>query len=728
MRLDDLLQACLAKLNRGDAPDEKYPDKSGDYWTLCPFHGDEHATNFSVGRRGFKCFTCGEGGGLKKLANRLGVEVLQSTDTGNTAIISLALYAELKKLPLDFLLSLGLSDRKYANQPAVRIPYFDETAHEAAVRYRVALSGDDKFRWAKGSHVLPYGLWRLRPDAYVILVEGESDAQTLMHYGIPVLGIPGAATFKPEWAQHVAGREVFVWQEPDHGGQTFVGKVGAVLPDCRILIPPAGRKDVSECHLAGDNVPELLAGLRATARPYRELLAAAANDAAAQARRQAGSLLESPDILRDFGRLCHDLGLIGEERTARLVFLALVSRLLPKMVSLVIKGPSSGGKSFTVETVLRTFPESAYYALSSMSERALAYSEEPLSHRFLVLYEAAGLTSDFGTYLLRTLLSEGRIRYETVEKTMEGLSPKLIEREGPTGLIVTTTWASLHPENETRMFSVTVRDDPTQTRGILAGLADRANGHEPRQPDLTPWHGLQTWLELTGRRDVTIPFAHDLAALADARAVRLRRDFGAVLNLIRAHAILHQCTRTRDAHGRIVATLADYVAVFDLVQEIVGEGVQATVSPAVRETVAAVAMLLEQAKCANKPQEIGVTQLAAALGLDKSAASRRAQVATRDGYLKNLESKKGVPARYVLDDPLPADKPVLPAPELLDKNHVVYPPCNTATLQHPARMMPGASVPGAAGGETGQKEAIADLEPWQMAFLVEVEAAEAAES
>ena len=29
-------------------------------------------------------------------------------------------------------------------------------------------------------------------------------------------------------------------------------------------------------------------------------------------------------------------------------------------------------------------------------------------------------------------------------------------------------------------------------------------------------------------------------------AVRLRRDFGAVLGLIRAHALLHQATRGRD--------------------------------------------------------------------------------------------------------------------------------------------------------------------------------------
>jgi hypothetical protein len=79
--------------------------------------------------------------------------------------------------------------------------------------------------------------------------------------------------------------------------------------------------------------------------------------------------------------------------------------------------PSSGGKSYLTERVLAFVPESAYYALSSMSERALACSEEPLSHRFLVIYEAPGMSGEFQTYLIRSLLSEGRIRYETVIKS-----------------------------------------------------------------------------------------------------------------------------------------------------------------------------------------------------------------------------------------------------------------------------------------------------------------------
>ena len=42
---------------------------------------------------------------------------------------------------------------------------------------------------------------------------------------------------------------------------------------------------------------------------------------------------------------------------------------------------------------------------------------------------------------------------------------RLIEREGPTGLLVTTTAISLHAENETRLISIPVDDTPEQTGG-----------------------------------------------------------------------------------------------------------------------------------------------------------------------------------------------------------------------------------------------------------------------
>lgn len=93
------------------------------------------------------------------------------------------------------------------------------------------------------------------------------------------------------------------------------------------------------------------------------------------------------------------------------------------------------------------------------------------------------------------------------------------------------------------MLSLVVRDDRQQTAGVLRALADRSNGKGPVDVDFGPWHTLQTWLELAGAREVTIPYAHELAEMTDPAAVRIRRDFGAVINLVRAHAVLHQLTR-----------------------------------------------------------------------------------------------------------------------------------------------------------------------------------------
>ena len=152
-----------------------------------------------------------------------------------------------------------------------------------------------------------------------------------------------------------------------------------------------------------------------------------------------------------------------------------------------------------------------------MSDRALAYSTEPLRHRHLVIYEAAGMASEFATYLIRSLLSEGRIEYQTVEKTTSGLAPKVVQREGPTGLIVTTTSERLHPENETRLLSLTVSDTQEQTKAIF-----KASAIPPGEVEVTEWKALQIWLA-TGQTSVVVPFAAELADLiAGRRAAQAR--------------------------------------------------------------------------------------------------------------------------------------------------------------------------------------------------------------
>jgi hypothetical protein len=367
-----------------------------------------------------------------------------------------------------------------------------------------------------------------------------------------------------------------------------------------------------------------------------------------------------PDVLGYFAKELHRAGVVGEERLAKVLYLAITSRLLQRPVSVAVKGPSSGGKSYLVGKVLDFFPEDAYYELSAMSEKALCYSEEPLEHRFLVMYEAAGMKGEFAEYSIRSLLSEGRLRYLTVEKTAGGaLTERLIEKQGPTGLIVTTTLASLHPENETRYLSVMVADTPEQTKHILRSMAA---GPAVAAVDYESWQTFQRWLKARPTT-VSIPFADALVDLIPPAAVRLRRDFGTLLALIQTHALVHQTSRERDVQLRLVAELEDYEAVYELVADLIAAGVEASVPTTVRETVEAVAKLT--AEQAAHAKGVSGAAVAATLGLDKSVVSRRLRVAQERGYIENLEDRRGNRSSLILGDPLPQEQTVLPSPEKL---------------------------------------------------------------
>jgi hypothetical protein len=261
----------------------------------------------------------------------------------------------------------------------------------------------------------------------------------------------------------------------------------------------------------------------------------------------------------------------------------------------------------------------------------------------------------------------------TVEKTTAGLRPRHIEREGPTGLIVTTTAVRLHPENETRLFSIPVTDTREQTAAVFDALAQ-----DSTPPiDLAPWHALHEWLAL-GERRVVIPFAPALVQQIPPVAVRMRRDVSQVLTLTRAHALLHRAMRARDSEGRIVATLVDYAVVRWLVEPLVSAGVGRTVPATVREVVIAVTT--------HRGEEVTTAQLAADVNLDTSAAWRRLQQALAGGYLVNREDRQRRPARLVLGVPLPSDSWVLPPARMLRRrggDGRSVPPTITQTRKHP---------------------------------------------
>jgi hypothetical protein len=538
-------------------------------------------------------------------------------------------------------------------------------------------NGRGGWEWdLKGVRLVPYRLPELiaaAPDRLTLVCAGEKDTDRAHDLGFIATTNPlGEGKWRDEYAEHLRGRRAAVIAHNDTPGRKHAEDVARSVYNKAASVKVVELPDVPED--GGDLVDWTDSG--GTDEGLRRLIEEAPEWSPPPPPEEVAwaackDLAHQENITADFADTLRLAGVAGEARLLRLLYLSVTSRRLDKPVSVAVKGPSSGGKSHTVEQVLKAFPPEAFYALTSMSEKALIYLDEDMRHRTLVIYEAAGMAGDMQTYLMRTLLSENRIRYQTAESTSKGVKPRLLEMEGPTNLIVTTTQTRMHPENETRLLSLTVTDTRAQTKDIFRAMAD-----EDRAPvDLEPWRRLQVWLG-SQPRSAAVPYAKVLAEMVPPVAVRLRRDFGAVLQLIRSNAILHQVSREKDAKGRVVATLDDYAVVRDLIAELVAEGVDATVNPTVRETVRAVDRLTEDKD--EDEQYVGLKALATELKLDKASASRRVKAAREAGYLVNLEDSKGKAAKLALGEPLPADLVILPTPEDL---RAEWDRCSVATVQ-----------------------------------------------
>ena len=251
----------------------------------CPFHHDRNRS-FSVNPKTgmWHCFTEDEGGNFvtfwakihnvdtkqayKEILEKYGV----STEKPKAAAkrekaqptlgpYTLEQYSFDKHLPQEWLRDRCHASTKfdrYNNVEYLEIPYYSMDGKQTAIRKRY---GDKGFRWGKGAQICLYGEWRI-PEfqqqgySYVILVEGESDTQSLWYMGLPGIGVAGASMFKPEQAKVLQGLRLYIHKEPDRGGDTFVEKICAGLREIDFqgevfqwACSPMGSKDPSDLYL-----------------------------------------------------------------------------------------------------------------------------------------------------------------------------------------------------------------------------------------------------------------------------------------------------------------------------------------------------------------------------------------------------------------------------------------------------------------------------------------------
>jgi hypothetical protein len=436
-----------------------------------------------------------------------------------------------------------------------------------------------------------------------------------------------------------------------------------------------------------DLVLDRLKRLGLPERRSRELLDAAMEAAVAQAdameldpaeverrlaelRVAAAPVLAAPDPLvpvdEAIGRLYG-----GDRKVPMTVYLATTGRVLAQRQGsmpchTLVVGPSSAGKSYLLKATLRLFPTDAYADIDAGSARVVIYDARPVQHRAIVFAEQDSIPTDEdnpATSAVRHLLQENELRWQVVERDAETGEHyvRAVRRRGPSVLLTTGTRRFIEQRAEqmdTRVFTVEVAGDVTQIRAALETMATiEARGLPEPDQALVAY---QAYLQLLSPWEVVVPFADTLAKrLGETMASpRVLRDYLKILALIKAVAVLRHAHRQRDERGRLVATLADYATVYDLVKGVY-EGATSGATDLIRRAVEVV-----RAVTNARPGGATVREVARALGLAEMTAWRHVRTALRQRWLVNLEERKYRPARLDVGDPVP-EQVGLPPPEQL---------------------------------------------------------------
>ncbi len=291
----------------------KAQSASRDGWVdaRCPFHDDEHPS-FGFNRRTgrWRCFAgCGSGSAIDFLMKRSGIgyhdalaELAELTGMAPRASHQTARPPIRESVVKQWAAALeanpearmwlrdarGLTDRtikRYeigwdASRRRYTIPIRDERGNLVNIRLYSAESGPKMINYVDGDHRYGspprlYGVDELvkHLTGQVIVCEGEWDRLLLCQEGFTaVTGTHGAGTFRPEWADYFAGKDVVVLYDCDGTGQDaaqnavlpVLGKSGATSLR-NVVLPLRGSKDDKD-------VTDYLVGRGLSAESLRQLI------------------------------------------------------------------------------------------------------------------------------------------------------------------------------------------------------------------------------------------------------------------------------------------------------------------------------------------------------------------------------------------------------------------------------------------------------------------------
>jgi hypothetical protein len=188
------------------------------------------------------------------------------------------------------------------------------------------------------------------------------------------------------------------------------------------------------------------------------------------------ALLGDPKFLFEVGEKVGTAGVVGERRNRLVLYLACVTSAFDKLVSVLVKGPTSTGKNNLTKAVLSLIPPEKVLTRSSFSNKALAYGADELAGKILYLVEhKGGKDAQFYTRLLQ---SEGALNHEVTTVAGGFRGTAVAVRTGAPVFVSTTTDERVYEDDETRFLSIRADESSELTREVLRAQFNEKKGRK----------------------------------------------------------------------------------------------------------------------------------------------------------------------------------------------------------------------------------------------------------
>ena len=431
-----------------------------------------------------------------------------------------------------------------------------------------------------------YGLEKLnslREGTEVWFVEGEECAKRLNAMGVTAVSGYWGSSQKDfgDSLKALMDFRVICWPDNDDAGKSYMSNVARQLSGENSLQPVQWvdvesmdlneKDDVVDYLNAGRNIGEV------PYIPFREWIPP--TPPTKRATGSAGNAIGSKEqSLRDQAEFVFKyssyadaekeaiphLGFEGSTDVVELISLAVSSRHTERPMNVAVIAQSAAGKGMTIETALKMHPDEAVITMSASSERSFVYSDKLIKNRVLYWKEADSLPDDGAAIsALRAMIEDDNFTYEYVS---EGLKPKTIEKEGPTGFLTSST-KPLPPQLGTRVIEVSIEESTDLTRKVISAAFAAASAPDKPNFDTKPFKAFHRMIQEYGQKEAILPepIASKLASHMNNHPnlpKSMQRHVKKVIQALKTSAIREQFHRPQSDDGCLRVSKHDYEVLY----------------------------------------------------------------------------------------------------------------------------------------------------------------------